>query len=76
MTVLLEIKDSKAPFVMELLNNFSYVQTKPSLYEANEIVKLREKHINKDFFAEVRGIWADRDIDGVTLRNQAWGIEE
>ena len=29
MTVLLEIKDSKAPFVMELLDNFSFVKAKP-----------------------------------------------
>jgi hypothetical protein len=28
-----------------------------------------------DPFTEVRGIWADRDIDGTTLRKQAWGIE-
>lgn len=29
MKVLLEIKDSKADFVMELLNSLSYVKTKP-----------------------------------------------
>jgi hypothetical protein len=28
MKVLLDIKDSKAPFVMELLKNFSFVKTK------------------------------------------------
>jgi hypothetical protein len=26
--------------------------------------------------AEFFGMWADRDIDGTTLRKQAWGIED
>lgn len=29
MRVLLDIKDNKAPFVMELLKSFSFVKTKP-----------------------------------------------
>jgi hypothetical protein len=32
--------------------------------------------ITKDPFAESFGMWADRDIDGKTLRKQAWGIED
>lgn len=32
--------------------------------------------VQKDPFADVFGIWADREIDGKTLRKQAWGIEE
>ena len=36
---------------------------------------MHKKEIKKDPFAEVRGIWADRDIDAKTLRKQAWGIE-
>ena len=28
----------------------------------------------KDPFAEVRGIWADRDVDARALRNEAWKI--
>ena len=36
----------------------------------------RRKVIKKDPFAEVFGIWADRDIDAKTLRKQAWGIED
>jgi len=35
----------------------------------------RRKNLKKDPFAEVRGIWADRDIDAKTLRKKAWGIE-
>jgi len=35
----------------------------------------QKKVVKKDPFAEVRGIWADRDIDGTTLRKQAWGID-
>ncbi len=29
MNILLEVKDTKAAFVMELLNNFSFVKAKP-----------------------------------------------
>ncbi|MCL2649786.1 MAG: hypothetical protein FWD60_02020 [Candidatus Azobacteroides sp.] len=36
---------------------------------------IQKKVAKKDPFAEVRGIWSDRDIDGTTLRKQAWGIE-
>ena len=36
----------------------------------------QKKVVQKDPFAEVRGIWADRDIDATTLRKQAWGIED
>jgi len=35
-----------------------------------------KKVVKKDPFANVRGIWADRDIDAKTLRKQAWGIED
>ena len=37
MTVMLEIKDDKALFIMELLNNFSFVKTKPIINE-NELL--------------------------------------
>ncbi|MDR0940954.1 MAG: hypothetical protein LBM68_01870 [Bacteroidales bacterium] len=30
----------------------------------------------KDPFADVFGMWADREIDAKTLKKQAWGIEE
>ncbi len=29
MKIILDIKDDKAPFIMELLKNFSFVKTKP-----------------------------------------------
>lgn len=35
----------------------------------------QKKVVKKDLFAEVRGIWKDRDIDSTILRKQAWGIE-
>jgi hypothetical protein len=35
----------------------------------------RERVVKKDPFAEVFGMWADRDIDATMLRKQAWGIE-
>jgi len=38
-------------------------------------IATEKKVVKKDPFAEVWGIWADREIDGKTLRERAWGIE-
>ena len=80
--VLLEIEDSKEQFMMELLHSFSFVKAKTvagrevsPLHEIRE-TSCRVNHAERDIFEEVRGIWADRDIDGKTLRKQAWNIEE
>ncbi|MDR0941790.1 MAG: hypothetical protein LBM68_06140 [Bacteroidales bacterium] len=38
-----------------------------------------EKTEHKTFsqqFSKTRGMWQDYDIDGDTLRNEAWGIQE
>ncbi|MCL2328111.1 MAG: hypothetical protein FWC39_06305 [Bacteroidetes bacterium] len=38
-----------------------------------------KKHKHKTFsqqFSKTRGMWHDYDIDGTTLRNEAWGIQE
>ena len=41
--MLLDIKDSKAEFMMELLNSFSFVKTKPlTPYKAQVLEELRE----------------------------------
>jgi hypothetical protein len=43
MKVLLDIKDAKAEFVMELLNSFSFVKTKPlTPYKANVLEGIKE----------------------------------
>ena len=43
MKMLLDIKDSKAEFMMELLNSFSFVKTKPlTPYKAQVLEELRE----------------------------------
>jgi hypothetical protein len=43
MKVLLDIKDAKAPFVMELLQSFSFVKAKPlSPYKAKVLEDVRE----------------------------------
>ncbi|HYV93901.1 MAG TPA: hypothetical protein VE978_19140 [Chitinophagales bacterium] len=47
MKALIEIKDSKAEFVMELLNNFSFVKVKPiSDSKAQVLEELKEAVIN------------------------------
>ncbi len=43
MKVLLDIKDAKAPFVMKLLQSFSFVKSKPlSPYKAKVLEDVRE----------------------------------
>ena len=43
MKVLLDIKDTKAPFVMELLNSFSFVKAKPlTPYKADVLDGIKE----------------------------------
>jgi len=77
MKVLLDINDNKAPFLMELLHNFSFVSAHPfnDEYELSCNQAVKKKKNEKDIFTEVRGMWADRDIDGISLRKQAWGID-
>ena len=36
----------------------------------------RKRVVMNDPFAEVFGMWVDRDIDATMLRKQAWGIEK
>ena len=43
MKILLDIKESKVPFIMELLKSFSYVKAKPlTPYKAQVLEKLQE----------------------------------
>jgi hypothetical protein len=76
--LLLEVEDNKMSFVMELLRNFSFINTQPISENKASFMQENKKTIEhkKDPFAEVWGIWADRDIDGETLRKQAWGIKD
>ena len=47
MNLLIEVKDSKAEFLMELLNNFPFVKTKPmSTAKARLIDEINEAVIN------------------------------
>jgi hypothetical protein len=38
--------------------------------------KKSEKKSFSQLFSKTRGMWQDYDIDGTTLRNEAWGINE
>jgi len=38
--------------------------------------KKSEKKSFSQLFSKTRGMWQDYDIDGATLRNEAWGINE
>ncbi len=43
MKLILEIKDAKVPFVLELLKNFPFIKTKPlTAYKANILENLNE----------------------------------
>jgi len=80
MRVILDVKESKALFLMELLNNFSFVKVQPFFEkrgilrqktEKADVVAEETKTANrKDIFADVWGIWADRDIDIKQMRKE------
>ena len=79
MKILLDIKESKALFFMELLNNFSFVKAQPVTKElllqeikekAGVITETNEKVGEKPLFADTFGIWADRDIDMKMIRKE------
>ena len=58
MKVLLDIKDEKAPFVMEVLKNFKFVKTEP-LTEKEEIledIKQAVKEVNQIRAGKRKGI--------------------
>ena len=60
--------------LMERLLKMLKSETEVIPLSENEIIP-QKTIIKKDIFAEVRGIWADRDIDAKQLRKQVWGIE-
>ena len=43
--------------------------------EVTEGKKMEKKNFLQ-LFSETRGMWEDYDIDGVKLRNEAWGIND
>lgn len=82
MKAVLDINESQAPFMMELLRNFSFVKIQSFengenlfLQEKKERVIFQEKEVKTDFFKKCFGMWEDRNIDAENLRKQAWGIE-
>ena len=77
--VLLDVKESKVPFVMELLDNFSFIKTKPVTKELLlQEIKTEEDALTtvnmvvkeKPLFANTFGIWAGRDIDIKEIRKE------
>jgi hypothetical protein len=66
--MILNIKDSsKVAFITELINQFDFV----------EIENLSKKQLkSKGSFFNSAGMWEGRDIDGDSLRKQAWQREK
>jgi hypothetical protein len=67
MTAVLDIKESKASFVMELLDNFSFVKVQ-SFTDGETMTGLDTKGL----FAETFGMWANRDIDIKEIRKKTY----
>ena len=66
MKLLLDIQDSKAEFIMELLKNFKFVKTEPlSLYKAEVIENLKQgvKEMNLIKEGKSKGIPAKDLLD-------------
>jgi hypothetical protein len=81
MQVLLDVRENKALFLMELLNNFSFVKVSPFVEKqrislqkietkADIVVETAEKEVKKPLFAQTRGMWADRDYDLKKIRKE------
>jgi hypothetical protein len=76
--LLLEVEDNKMSFVMELLRNFSFINTQTISENKASFMQENKKTAEpkEDPLAEFFGIWADRDIDAEMLRKQAWRIKD
>jgi hypothetical protein len=79
MKILLDIKESKVLFFMELLNNFSFVKSRPVTNDlllqeirekADVVTKVNERIEKKPLFTETFGMWAGRDIDIKKIRKE------
>jgi hypothetical protein len=78
MQLLLDIKENKALFLMELLNNFSFVKVRPftkdlllqEIKTEDTVAEVTEKEEQKPLFAETFGMWAGRDIDLKKMRKE------
>jgi hypothetical protein len=68
MKVLLDIRDDKAAFVLEVLNNFKFVKTKP-LTETNNLFlsELKEavEELNLIKTGKLKGIPAEEFLNGL-----------
>jgi hypothetical protein len=66
MKVLLDIKDSKVSFVMELLNSFNFVKVKPLSDEKEELksnIKEAVEELNLIKLGKLKGIPAKELLD-------------
>jgi len=75
MQMLLDVEESKASFIMEWLNNFSFVKTQPisekKSFLLQETKTLTCEKVEKNtLFAETRGMWAGRDFDIKKIRKE------
>ena len=79
MKVLLDIRENKALFLMELLNSFSFVKVQPlakdfllpeTKEEVDIVVQASETEEKKPFFPNTYGMWAGRDIDLKQMRKE------
>jgi len=56
MKAVLDIRENKASFVMELLDNFSFVKVQSFIdaeHETNEIINFRERETKKRIFCKL-----------------------
>ncbi len=82
MKLLLEIKDNKAAFFMELLKNFSYVKAKPieevsqkklKTHPSNSGIEIPVTYAKNPDVLALKGIWKNKKITQTELRKKAWG---
>ena len=63
--------DNKVSILTDLLQSLNFVVAVRVEQKHNRKRLLAQQKTTADFFAYA-GLWADRDVTGITLRNKAW----
>ena len=68
-------RNVQAQKALNYILSLGVFKTQTGEISRKKIVKTQSMQGVKDPFAEVRGIWAGRDVDARALRNEAWKIK-
>jgi len=71
-TKLINIKDEKAMEVLRSLENIDFIEFVDK-FQVNNLLSLKPRNTsNADSFMDLKGVWKNRDISLVQIRDKAW----